>query len=334
VDDEEIAACMAAALGRSPEGIQIEPLGGKQGLLVCRVRVPGAGSYVFKAVRESGRRELALTALLARRAPGTVPPVLAYEEDTRRGFYWLVTQDMGARRLADAPDVEGYVAAAQTLAQVQMAVLDETETFRAMGVPFVGAAEWEEIALKTLEAAQEGNSSLLRGSLSELERVIWATGDVARGTVSLPMALVHGDLHGGNIALLDEDNSGLRIADCRLKHPESRIQNPESPKVCLLDWGSAYVGATLLALEELLWPAARYLRSMEEVHRVRAAYFRTMAPLLGKPGRLERAFAACQTLVRLELLCESLRRNETPDEFAAAAALRKLLDAWRTCERL
>lgn len=311
MDDEEIAACVAAALGCTTAGLEIETLGGRQGLLVCRVRVPGAGSFVFKAVRESGRRELALTALLAQHVPGAVPPVLAYEEDVRRGYYWLVTHDMGARRLADAPSVEGYVATAQTLAQIQLAVLDETEALRSLGVPCVGPSEWEEIALKALEAAQESGGALLQDGLSELERIVWATTDIARDTLTLPPALVHGDLHGGNVALLD---------------------GSPSVGVCLLDWGSAYVGAALLALEELLWPAVRWLRAAEEIDRVRTAYFRAMASLLGKPGRLERAFAACQTLVRLERLYESLRRDEQ-DEFASAATLRRLLDAWRHWER-
>src|SRR5262245_18771806 len=117
VEDDEIAACVAARVGRPPTGVQIEPLGGKQGLLVCRVRVPGAGSFVFKAVRESGRRELVLTERLAAVAPGSVPPVVAFEADSRRGLFWLITRDMGMRRLADAPSVDAYIATAQSLAQ-------------------------------------------------------------------------------------------------------------------------------------------------------------------------------------------------------------------------
>jgi hypothetical protein len=315
VNDEEVAACVAAAIGQPVGEARVEPLGGKQGLLVCRVVVPGAGSYIFKVVRASGRRELALTASLSQAAPGTVPSVLACEEDTRRGLYWLVTQDVGPRRMADAPAIEGYMASAQALARIQMQTLEHTESFRQMGVPCVGPPQWEEIALRVLEAAGLSENPVLRAQQADLERAVWTTSDIARDTVTLPMALIHGDLHAGNIALAD----GAPVT------------------VCLLDWGSAYLGAALLGLEELLWPAARYLRSQEDLNRVRAAYFREWTPVLGKPGRLERASAACRALVHLELLEEGLRRPAglgIQDDFGFAAALRKYLEAWRAWERV
>ncbi len=314
MEDDEIAACVAAAVGRSPAGARVEPLGGKQGLIVCRVCLPGEGSYVFKAVRESGRRELALTQRLAAATPRWVPAVIAYEEDTRRGLYWLVTRDMGARRLADDPSAALYARAAEALADLQIAFVGETDRLRALGLPAVGPAEWEDIALRTLEAVQRVPGPIVRGHLADLENRLWSVGDLVRDTLALPMALVHGDLHAGNVALVG-------------RPPD---------EVCLLDWGSAYIGAALLGLAELQWPAMRYLRSQEDLARMRSAYLRAWSPLLGKPGRLERACAACSALVRLELLEEALLRpvDGQVDDWTAGTAVLRLLEAMRAWERM
>jgi hypothetical protein len=309
MDDEEIASYVSAVVGGTSQGAQVEPLGGRQGLIVCRVRIAGKGSFIFKAVRESLRRELALTNRLARQAPGTVPTVLAYEEDEHRDLYWLVESDMGTRRLSDEPTVAWYCETVETLARVQQALLLDSLDLGTMGVPTADTGFWEDVGLRALEEVAQSRGSLLRGLYDTLEAIIWSVDDLALDASVLPIAIVHGDLHPGNVALVSD-------------HP---------PRVCLLDWGSAYLGPAFLALEEMLFPAARYLKPGEEVNRVRSAYLRAWTSVVGKPGRLERATLACQTLVRLMMLEESLRRCATAsndDLFVCAAILRRLHESW------
>lgn len=313
MDDEEIIACVAAAVNSSGAGARLETLSGRQGLLVCRVVLQDGVSYVFKAVKEGTRRELSLTALLAELVPGLVPGVIAYEEDTRRGLFWLIMTDVGSRRLADDPRIENYMSAARLLAQLQMALLERAEAVSALGVPVVTPTRWEEIALRVLESFNLDLGAcmpLLRRAEAEIEAIAWETTELVKATLSLPLVLVHGDLHAGNVALLPAAESDVT-------------------SLCLLDWGSAYMGAAFLGLEELLLPASRHLRSQEAESRVRAAYLREWTPVLGKPGLQERALLASRILVRLELLDEQLRRVCTEDPFAVAAAGQRLVEAWR-----
>jgi aminoglycoside phosphotransferase (APT) family kinase protein len=311
VDDEEIAACVAEAVGGAPHGASVHVLSGKQGLIVARVNLPLAGSFVFKAVKESSRRELALTEFVSRFAPAASPRVLAVRDDVRRALYWLVMEDVGDRRLADAPTVEAYAEAARSLANLQLVSLDTLADLHAMGVPVVDPGIWEEIALRTLDRAATCGSAVVRSEMPYLEAAAWDVTDVAADTLTVPLALVHGDIHAGNI-VLSADGACVKI----------------------LDWGSAYVGAAFLGLEELLWPAARHLGAHTDVGPVRAAYLRAWEPLLGRPGHLERAVAACRVLVRLELVDEALRRPAHYDEFAVATTVQRLAEAWRTWKAL
>jgi hypothetical protein len=314
MDEEEIASYVSAVVGGASQGAKIEPLGGRQGLIVCRVHITGKGSFIFKAVRESLRRELALTARLAQEVPGTIPHVLAYEEDEHRDLYWLVESDMGMRRLSDVPTVEWYCETAEALARVQQALLLESLDLDAMGVPKAETGFWEDVGLRALEKVAQSRGSLLHGLYDTLEAVIWSVDDLAMDASVLPLAIIHGDLHPGNVALLSD-------------HP---------PRVCLLDWGSAYLGPAFLALEEMLFPAARYLKPGEGFLQVRSTYLRAWTPILGKPGRLERATLACQTLVRLLMLEESLRRSapeSSNDLFLCAAILQRLHESWQQWNR-
>lgn len=305
MDDEDVVGIVAEAAGRCARGARVQTLAGRQGLLVCRVTLADGASYVFKAVRECGRPELALTALVARIAPEAAPATLAFEADEARGHYWLVTEDLGPRRLADAPDVAGYLAAAQRLAALQVATMTETAALVAAGVPEVGERAWEDTALRALACVNAQPGGVLGHFRDEIEAVVWSVTDAARCASALPAALVHGDLHAGNIALTDEG------------------------AVRLLDWGSAYVGPAFLGIEELLLPAARHLRSAGDLARVRAAYCRAWTPVLGKLGPFEQAAAACRVLAQLALLDESLRRPAHYDAFASAAIAGRLVEVWR-----
>jgi hypothetical protein len=309
VDDEEIIRCVHEAVGGVRNRAKLETLGGKQGLIVCRVALPGAGSFIFKAVKESCRRELTLTAALAALGTPSLPKVIEYREDAARFLYWIIMEDAGPCRLADSPTVENYIAAAEALANLQMKFIESPEGRRELNVLSIGPSEWDNIALSAIDMVEKPGSLSVAAKRRGLLDSLWRTTDVARDTVSLPLTLVHGDLHAGNIALRGR-------AD-----------------VVLLDWGSAYIGAAFLGLAELLWPAARHLRNQSDLGRIRKAYFTVWSAQLGKPGRLEQPFAACQVLAHLSLLHESLRKPESYDDFAVAAAVSRYLDAVRKWER-
>lgn len=317
MEDREVIECVAAAAGvpsGAAAGARVSSLGGKQGLLVCRVELGCGQSFVFKVVKESARREVALAELLSRIVPDAVPRVVAAEQDCKRGLYWLVCEDVGTRRLADEPLVEWHVATAVTLARLQLASIDHLSAICEAGAPVVDCARWEEIGLRLLEALDDSENAA-GSDKAAVEDVIWSVTSMASDASACPLALVHGDLHAGNVALRAPDyESG-------------------ASSVRLLDWGSAYVGAAFLGLEELLWPAARFLRTPDQWGRVRAAYLREWARLLGKPGPLEKAVAACAALVRLELLDEAVRRPHQFDAFAAASIQRRLIEAFEAWRR-
>lgn len=306
--DDEILHCVAEALGIPADGGSVTPLGGHQGLIVCRVCLPGAPSCIFKAVRESARSELRLSAWLARAVPGTVPAVLRAEEDVHRGLYWLIMQDEGEARLADRPTQRGYVNAARTLARLQIETLELLIEGTAPDLRTVDPPAWEEMALSLLAFVEERRIGPGVDTAS-LSAALWRAEELAAHTSVLPMALIHGDLHAGNIVAQDDGS------------------------VRLLDWGSAYVGAAFLGLAELLWPAERYIRRIGDLGPIRKAYLDCWVPLLGKPGRLANAVAACESLARMSLIQEALRRPDRFGPFGAVTMANHFVEACRRWER-
>lgn len=296
MDDHEIAACVAEVVGCKPDGSVIEPLGGRQGLIVARVTL-GSRRFVFKAIRESLRKELCLARFVGGLGGG--PAVLGGEEDARRGLFWIVMEDLGETRLADSPNVEGYCRSAQALARMQIRCLEQAVELADLGLRIVDVADWETIALNALELADEGDVHGI-----ELDPIVFSASELARDAATIPGTLVHSDLHAGNIVLVEDG-------------------------ALLLDWGSAYIAAAFTGLEELLWPAAPWLNPCNS-DRVKAAYLREWAPLLGKPGPLEKAVLACRTLVRLQIMQSTL---ESGDQFAARAVYRRLRESWEGWRR-
>jgi hypothetical protein len=308
VDDEEILACVAEVLGLEPEGGTVTPLGGKQGLFVCRVTLPGSPALIFKAVRESCRQELRLSAWLSEAVPYAVPNVLHSAEDVRRGYYWLVMRDEGPCRLSDRPAIQTYARAAETLARVQIDMMAAVPALRELGLREMDATSWEEMSLSLLSTMEGGNLRVVcEGSV--LTDSLWKVGDMAKDASMIPASLIHGDLHSGNI-LVDSDD-----------------------RVRLLDWGSSYIGAAHLGLAELLWPASRFGKQLGDLGPVRKAYTDQWVPILGKPGRLAAATSACEALSQLSLLHESLRRPERFGEFGAASVARQFVESYRHWER-
>ncbi|HSV73365.1 MAG TPA: phosphotransferase [Chthonomonadales bacterium] len=304
MDDEQIAAYVAEALGIRARGADVVRLGGRQGMVVARVVLRGRGSWVFKAVRRVDRREVALSAAVGAFASGLAPVVLGCEVDERRSVSWIVMQDAGDVRLRDRPDGDSFAAAADALASVQLASLPHVDDLASRGVPRVGLREWEDVALEVLERVSTVRAHAIAAEMTD---VAWAAVAAARVAANLPVALVHGDLHAGNVALRDG-----------------------SPP-CLLDWGSAYLGSAFLGFEELAVASTARMHAPDIEGRARAAYLRRWAPLLGKPGPLEPSLLACRLLLRLEVARQALRGADAGrgGEIRAAAAYRLAVEALR-----
>jgi hypothetical protein len=196
--------------------------------------------------------------------------------------------------------------------------LNATTELSEADAPTVYARKWEEIALRILESGFDSAGVSL--DRSALDKALWSVSDIAADAGACPIGIVHGDLHGGNIAV------GMPESDAPVCEASTR-------SVRLLDWGSAYLGAVFLGLEELIWPASRHLKGIDYRTRMKAAYLREWAPLLGKPGTLERAVAACAALVHIELLDEALRRPSLYGDYATTAMARLLCDSWAVWRR-
>ena len=125
----------------------------------------------------------------------------------------------------------------------------------------------------------------------------------------VPASLVHGDLHGDNIAL---DGEG-------------------TPR--LIDWGSAYIGSAFLGLAELLWPLERLSQRANDLGHIRKAYLDLWTPILGKPGRLAPAIAACEALTKMSLVQEARRHPDRFGEYGAATMANHYVEACRRWER-
>jgi len=304
LDDDQIIAYVAQALGIKMRPARVMRLGGRQGMVVARVAFDGRGSWVFKAVRRADQREVALAAAVAGFSGGRTPAVYGCEVDEPRGVSWIVMQDVGDLRLRDQPDADAFAAAADALAAIQIAALSHLDDPALASVPRLGVSQWEDVALEVLDQV---GSAAPQASRAGLEDAAWAAGEAASVTATLPVSLVHGDLHTGNVA----------IRECG------------GP--CLLDWGSAYLAAAFFGFEELAVASGGRMLVPEIEGRARAAYLRRWAPLLGKPGPLARPLLACRLLLRLEVARQALRRLEDGREaqFDAAAACRLASDALR-----
>jgi hypothetical protein len=309
MDDEDIIAYAEYALGYPLTDVQIIPLSGKQGLFVCRLKAQ-QGCYIFKAVTRANQRELELSAVLADISPDQVPEVYHYEADKARNLFWLLTRDAGSKRLSDAPAIENYLQAARSLAQLQKAGAENLAALIKIGVPCMQSAQWEEMALRILDELKELQNPMMHSAVPDIENILWSVDLLVRDTESLPLSIIHGDLHAKNIAIRSEEDRGI----------------------CLLDWGTAYLAPILLGIEELLWPAARYFSKEEEILRIQSAYFRELSSFLGKPSHLTRAAFACRFLVRMALAEQSLTFSMDTyrdQDYLIISAFRNLLRAWQ-----
>lgn len=176
------------------------------------IRVPTAdGPVWFKANDGSLRHEAAVTALLASRHPGNVPPLLAADVD--RG--WMLMADAG-RRLREVLPEEGsldrWLGVLRTVAEIQLACEDAVDELLAMGVP--------DRRLATLPDAYDRLASELR-----IEPRFRAATPYVRelcdrlAAFGIRETLQHDDLHDAQVYVKDGVDLVMDWGDACVSHP-------------------------------------------------------------------------------------------------------------------
>ena len=160
-------------------------------------RVPTATGLVwFKESAPTLAFEPALTAYVAARRPDCTAPVLAAEGPR------LLTANVGPRLgellEADEPAL-AWAEIVVLYAELQIGLAHETETLLALGVPDSRPARI---------AAKHGAQKLVR-----------RLGD------SVPLSLIHEEVHGGNVCVRDGEPVFIDWAEASISHPFSGLVN-------------------------------------------------------------------------------------------------------------
>lgn len=198
-----------AGLGRAVVGEVEQPHVTKWSTVL---RVPTAeGPVWFKANDGSLRHEAGVTALLAARHPGNVPPLLAADVD--RG--WMLMADAG-RRLREVLPEEGsldrWLGVLGTVAEIQLACEDAIDELLALGVP--------DRRLATLPAAYDR----LVHDLDLEPRFRAATPYVQElcdrlAGFGIRETLQHDDLHDAQVYVKDGADLVMDWGDACISHP-------------------------------------------------------------------------------------------------------------------
>ncbi len=171
------------------------------------LRAPtAAGDVYFKAVPPLFAAEPPLTKQLDRRHPGRVPRVLALDRERHS----LLTDDFGGTRLEDVAEGVAWDRALRTYAELQLAWTDRLDELRSLGCPDRGldALEAEiEPALGDVYSMRTGRNPLTGEELAALPKLVprLHAACAELRALGIPESLEHGDLHAGNIAVVDGD---------------------------------------------------------------------------------------------------------------------------------
>jgi hypothetical protein len=204
-----------AGLGLSVRAI--DPLKSWAISVVLRARTEDERAFFFKASRALPLfvNEGVVMTGLARMYPANVPMPLAV--DVARG--WMLLADFGQplrRRATFEQQVQMY----QTIARMQLDSAGQIETLLRTGciyrpIPWLQARLEgllaDEISLSPLR--QEERDALVR-ALPRLRALL----DELHA-LPIPMALIHGDLHVGNVALVNEQIQFFDWTDAAVSHP-------------------------------------------------------------------------------------------------------------------
>ncbi len=94
----------------------------------------GAGTFYFKTVSESGRRECTVTEYLAQHFPGTGARIVATKPERR----WFLMAALEGGKLEDVGDVMLWERAAAVYGQLQRACMERVRDLHALGCPTRG----------------------------------------------------------------------------------------------------------------------------------------------------------------------------------------------------
>ena len=204
-----------AGLGLSV--LAIEPLKSWAISVVLRVRTNDERAFFFKASRALPLfvNEGVVMTGLARMFPGNVPMPLVVDEARS----WMLLADFGLP-LRKRATFEQQVQLYQTMARMQVASTGQIETLLRAGciyrpIPWLQARLEgllaDEISLSPLQ--QEERDALVR-ALPRLHALLDEL-----NALPIPPALIHGDLHAGNVALVDDQIQFFDWTDAAVSHP-------------------------------------------------------------------------------------------------------------------
>lgn len=173
----------------------------------------GGGVVWLKATAPELRHEVALTRLLAERAPATSPELLA--ADPERG--WLLLADGGTRLrelVGSERSLARWLDVLPRYAELQLALADEGDALLALGLPdlrLATLADRLEALLRALDAPEAAAASPLVPRVRELAGELDAFG--------LPETVQHDDLHDAQVFLREGAYRVLDWGDACVSHP-------------------------------------------------------------------------------------------------------------------
>lgn len=185
-------------------------------------RIPTSGKTAFfKATSTHAHLEPAFLSMLARLSPGTVPTILAMDEE--KG--WLLMEDFGGCLLNGVSDLAVWKEAIARYAQLQLSCVSSVDVFLAAGVRDRRldqlADQVEKLLLdnRWLKADIFINLSEedVRRAPELLERIKQDCLHLAAH--ALPETIDHGDFHPLNIAVTDHGPLFFDWSDLMITHP-------------------------------------------------------------------------------------------------------------------
>ncbi len=209
------------------------------------LRVPTAeGTLFFKANAPATRHEAVMLEVLARRAPGFLPELVALDGD--RG--WLLLRDAGTR-LRERPSAASWAAVLDQYADLQAAAAPSADALVAAGVPDRRLAVLPELYERL------GGDRDVADELCEQLRAF-----------GLPETIQHDDLHDGQVFLRDGHMRLLDWGDACVSHPfmtlaiTAGIAGDDAVDAYLARWGDSARLRTAVAPAQRLAGVTRALQ--------------------------------------------------------------------------
>ncbi len=177
--------------------------------------------YYFKALPNSGRVEIALTAYLARDFGRIVPELIAVQPERR----WMLLAACSGRKLETVRDIALWERAAARYAGLQVACITRVDDLTALGVALRSpdslaqriralAEDVEALRLGEPDGLSDAECRRLRAVVPQLQR---RTEEI--GACGIPLTLEHGDFWPGNIFVDDTSSTVIDWEDAVISHP-------------------------------------------------------------------------------------------------------------------